>query len=323
MSERLLLRVPPQDDGGRLDVVLARLAPEHSRSRLAELIRAGLVKVQSRVASKPSYRVVPGDAIEVDIPTVVVPSLGAEAIAVPVLFEDDEILVVDKPAGMVVHPAHGHGSGTLVNALIGRPLAPAPADEPWKPGIVHRLDKDTSGCLVVAKTAWARADLERQFRNREVGKVYLAVVLGLPPSAGVIAAPVGRDMLDRKKMSTRSRRTRTAYTEFEVVERFGASALLRVRIATGRTHQIRVHLASIGHAVVGDRLYGGQRPRQPLPAFPRQALHAHELRVRHPRSGVTLVFSAELPMDMEGLLGALRALGQAPDERRGGGKERG
>lgn len=308
MSERLVVSTGDADAGERLDATLSRHLDEHSRATLASCIRERLVTVDGEVVNKPAHRLSSGQEVVVIVPRPTPCTIEPEDIPLRVLYEDDDLLVVDKPAGMVVHPAHGHSRGTLVNALIGRDLAPAPADEPLKPGIVHRLDKDTSGCLVVARNAAARASLERQFRDREVGKTYLAVVHGAPPESGEIDSPVGRHARDRKRMSTRSRRGRAAHTRYRVVERFQQASLLEVVITTGRTHQIRVHLASIGHPVVGDRVYGGgvRGARGAAAAFPRQALHAAELQIRHPSSGRDLVFRALLPIDMEELVRSLR-----------------
>jgi len=304
------LEIADADAGARLDVVLARRLSGLSRSVVASLIRDGHVSSGGRPV-KPSQLVHAGQVVTVSIPPPEPSELVAEEIPLRILYEDDQVLAIDKPAGLVVHPAHGHRSGTLVNAILGRALAVAP-DEPHRPGIVHRLDKDTSGCIVVAKTTAARVSLEAQFKGRTVGKTYLAVVHGVPSADRTIDAPIGRDPRHRKRFRTNAPRSRAAETRFRVVERLSSAALLEVSIRTGRTHQIRVHLASVGHPVVGDDLYAGRRGRRIR--FSRQALHAAELRVRHPESGELLVIRAPLPIDMRELLDRLRAPGE-PGER--------
>jgi 23S rRNA pseudouridine1911/1915/1917 synthase len=230
--------------------------------------------------------------------------------------EDDDVLVVDKPAGLVVHPASGAQSGTLVNALLARVHDLSGIGGVLRPGIVHRLDRGTSGLLVVAKNDETHRALVRQFAGRTVEKEYLALVLGVPARAsGEIRTAIGRDPVHRKKMSTRAPRGREARSSWTIAERFDGAALLRVRIHTGRTHQIRVHLASIGHPVAGDALYGGTRTpssrkaaaRQALASLSRPALHSARLAFEHPRRGERRAFEAPLPADLESVLDALRA----------------
>ena len=252
-------------------------------------------------------------AIEVAIPPPARCELQPEDIPLEVVHDDADIVVVNKPAGLVVHPAHGHPSGTLVNALLAGPLAPAPDDDPAKPGIVHRLDRDTSGLMVIARTAAARRNLQEQFRARTVDKTYLAVVEGSPPRVGTIDAAVGRDQRDRKRMAVRAD-GKPARSRYRVLERLPGASLVEVVIETGRTHQIRVHMRSLGHPLVGDKVYGHRRGGGggPLLSFPRQALHAAGLRFRHPRTGVDMAFRAPLPEDILELLRALRGCGDEP-----------
>jgi 23S rRNA pseudouridine1911/1915/1917 synthase len=239
-----------------------------------------------------------------------------EDIPLRIVHEDAALLVLDKPAGLVVHPGAGTSSGTLVNALLARVRDLSGVGGVLRPGIVHRLDRGTSGLLLVAKSDEAHRALARQFANRTVEKEYLAVVLGVPArSSGEIDAPIGRDPVHRRRMSVRAPRGRAARTSWSVEERFDGAALLRVRIHTGRTHQIRVHLASIGHPVAGDPLYGGTRTPpsrgaaalEALSSLARPALHAARLAFTHPSSGARLVFEAPLPADLAGLLDSLRS----------------
>jgi 23S rRNA pseudouridine1911/1915/1917 synthase len=239
-----------------------------------------------------------------------------EPIPLRVVHEDLSLLVVDKPAGLVVHPGAGTPSGTLVNALLARVADLSGIGGVLRPGIVHRLDRGTSGLIVVAKDDESHRALARQFAGRTVEKEYLALVLDSPSrTSGEISLPIGRDPVHRKKMSTRAPRGREARTSWKLEERFDGAALLRVRIHTGRTHQVRVHLASIGHPVAGDPLYGGTRTpssrraaaREALASLRRPALHAARLAFAHPASGERLTFEAPLPADLAGVLAALRA----------------
>ena len=294
----------------RLDVFVSmRLAPEYSRSQVARMIKAGLVKVNGGVAHASSG-VRTGDNVDVAAAPAgaIDPSSYKEGDApdIPVLFADDEIIVVNKPAGMTVHPAPGHPNGTLVDALMARfpeLAAMAEPDGVLRPGIVHRLDKDTSGVMVVARTPFSRTALSRQFKDRVVQKTYLAIVKGkVARDRLTIERPVGRHPIERKRMSVRSNAPRDAVSHIMVLARFDATgedeagtSLVRVKPDTGRMHQIRVHLASVGHPCLGDRLYGGKAAGAGF--FHRQALHALALAITHPRSGEQMEFIAPPPND--------------------------
>jgi 23S rRNA pseudouridine1911/1915/1917 synthase len=300
----------PEDAGQRADRWLSRCFPEFSRARIQTLMRAGRVTTAAGAPLAPDDRVSAGLAAEVRPLPRPEPAARPEDIPLDVLYEDADLLVVNKPAGLVVHPAPGHPGGTLVNALLHAcpEMAGAGADA-LRPGIVHRLDRDTSGALVVAKTESAALALSRQFAGREVEKRYAALVHGEPrPARGRIETVIGRSRSDRKKMSARVARGREAVTEYEVVERLGPLSLVAVRILTGRTHQIRVHMAHIGCPVAGDRAYGRPALDRRLPAPPpRQMLHAEDLAFRHPRTGAALRFHALRPADFEALAASLRA----------------
>jgi 23S rRNA pseudouridine1911/1915/1917 synthase len=274
--------------------------------------------VNGRPAAKPGQRVRPGDRVVVEVPPQAPPRAEAEAIPLAVVYEDRDLLVVDKPPGVVVHPAAGHAGGTLVNALLHHAGPMARGGDPLRPGVVHRLDKDTSGLLVVAKTAAARDRLAASFKAHDVERVYTALVHGVPAGGrGRIESLIGRHPTDRKRMSARAPRGRRAVTHYEVVRAFpGPMALLKVTLETGRTHQIRVHMAERGHPVVGDRTYGGHRPppaavppaaRDALRGLGRQFLHAGVLGFAHPTTGLPLRFESPLPDDLEAVLAALEA----------------
>jgi 23S rRNA pseudouridine1911/1915/1917 synthase len=295
-----------EQGGPRVDVWLSERIPELSRSRLQALIKSGQVLLGGRPV-KAHHRVVAGDEVAVAVPDAVPTELAAEAIPLAIVFEDGDLIVVNKPPGLVVHPAAGHPDGTLVNALLHHCHDLAGIGGERRPGIVHRLDRDTSGLLVVAKNETALNGLTAQFKNRTVRKEYLAVVWGIPrPASGRTETLIGRSSRDRKKMSATPRAGRPAITRYETLEAFAGAALLRVTIETGRTHQIRVHMTHLGHPVVGDREYGRKSP-DPLPAeAPRQMLHAARLAFQHPRTGALLAFEAPIPPDMQTLLDALR-----------------
>jgi 23S rRNA pseudouridine1911/1915/1917 synthase len=273
---------------------------------------------------KPASALRAGMRIEVELPPPPAVTVEAQDIPLRVLYEDGDLLVIDKPAGMVVHPAPGSPRDTVVNALVHRAGRVATIGESWRPGIVHRLDRDTSGVLAIALTTPALEALARQFRERRVRKEYLGIAHGtLRARRGTIAFAVGRDPRQRKRMSVRGRRGRGALTTYEVAERFPGATLVRLFPLTGRTHQLRVHLQALGHPLVGDRTYGGaRRPVRGCPAavaasiaaFPRQALHAAALTLAHPRTGAPLRFDAPLPPDMMQLLATLRT---AHEESRG------
>jgi 23S rRNA pseudouridine1911/1915/1917 synthase len=317
----------PEAGGGRLDRVLATQVPALSRSRLKALILAGQVTVEARTVRDPAAAVNSGDIITVTLPEPEPAKPAAEAIPLDIVYEDDVLIVLDKPAGLVVHPAAGHASGTLVNALIahcGDSLSGIGGVK--RPGIVHRLDKDTTGLMVVAKNDRAHRRLSNQFADKREGPIerdYLALVWGAPERPrGTIDAPLDRHPHAREKRAVRQG-GREAVTHWEVVERYNGAdgkpvaSLLACRLETGRTHQIRVHLAHIGHPVMGDETYAtGFRTKvsrlspaaqQALAALGRQALHAEHLAFEHPVSGEILDFRAELPGDMAQLRDALRS----------------
>jgi 23S rRNA pseudouridine1911/1915/1917 synthase len=295
--------------GQRLDAWLARRLPDLSRSRLQALIEAGEVRLDGKAVAV-SARLRAGQDVHVRVPPPAPAAPEAQDIPLEVVYEDERLLVVDKPAGLVVHPGAGTPDRTLVNALLSRVRDLSGVGGVARPGIVHRLDKGTSGLLVVAKDDLAHRTLVEQFAAREVEKEYLAIVLGVPARRdGTVEAPIGRDPVHRQRMSVRAPRGRPARTDWKVEEAFAGAALLRVRIHTGRTHQIRVHLASIGHPVAGDPVYGGTRGPAaggPLAALTRPALHAARLAFRHPGTGARLEFTAPLPADLTTVLAALR-----------------
>ncbi len=291
---------PPEADGERLDRMLARAIPALSRSRIQALIAEGGVSPAARKA-------VAGQAYRVSVPPVRAAEPEPEAIPLAVMHEDAHLIVVDKPAGMVVHPAPGHAGGTLVNALLdhcGAGLSGIGGVA--RPGIVHRLDKNTSGLIVAAKTEAAHAGLRALFETHDIDRGYLALVQGLPsPAAGRIEAPIGRDPRHRKRMAV-VERGRAAVTHYRVEAAFGTRASsVACRLQTGRTHQVRVHMAHIGHGVIGDPLYGGRR--RGMPAFPRQALHAAQLGFRHPATGGNMRFESPPPADFHELAVMLQA----------------
>jgi len=315
MGRTIRLEVPAEEEGERLDRFLARAIEGATRSALQRILKEGGVRVDGALVSKPGLRLRRGMAIELFLAEPEAAPLEPEPIPLDVLYEDEAILVVVKPAGLVVHPGHGRRRGTLVHALLGRPTRLASTGSPDRPGIVHRLDRETSGLLVVAKEDAAYRALRAAFARREVHKTYQAIVWGWPtPPAGKIQAPIGRSRADPTKMSVRSSRGREAITRYRTVERLPGFAWLEVEILTGRTHQIRVHLASVEHPVVGDTRYGGQpwlrlRDRARVEAirrFGRLALHASGLGFAHPVTGRTLRFESPLPADFERLLEALR-----------------
>lgn len=303
MSQAVTFLVPPEAAGERLDRWLADQFPDTTRSQVQKWIREGRVLVDGGSVSKGGVKLEGGERVTVFKPPPEPALPQPESISLDVLYEDDQVLVVNKPAGLVVHPAPGHRSGTLVNALLAHYPELAQGDTE-RPGIVHRLDKDTSGVLVVAKNTAALEFLQRQFRRREVQKEYLALVHGHPDSTrGIIGAPIGRDPRHRQRLWVVPD-GRPATTEFEVIERFAGYTLLLVRPVTGRTHQIRVHLAAIGHPVVGDPVYGPRRSGRDLP-LKRHFLHAWRLTLTLP-DGRRMTFEAPLPPDLEETLAVLR-----------------
>ena len=302
------------DAGARLDAWVAAHLADLSRSRIQALIAEGRVRIDGKPA-RASARVRAGQEVVVEVPAAAPALPRPEDIPLQIVHQDARLLVVDKPAGLAVHPGAGRPSGTLVNALLHAVSDLSGVGGVLRPGIVHRLDRGTSGLMVVAKDDAAHRHLARQFAARQVEKEYLAVVLGIPPRAtGAITAAIGRDPVHRKRMSVRAPRGRAASSTYEVVEALDGAALLRVRIQTGRTHQIRVHLASIGHPVAGDAVYGGTRPpacrrergRGAVRALTRPALHAARLSFTHPGTGERVTFASALPRDITDLLAALR-----------------
>ena len=302
--------VPEGAAGQRLDRTLADLLPALSRARLQALIRDGRVADGARTIVDPSERVKPGQVLTVSVPAAAPAVPAAQAIDLTIAYEDEALLVVDKPAGLVVHPAAGNPDRTLVNALLahcGDSLSGIGGVV--RPGIVHRLDKDTSGLMVVAKTDAAHAGLAAQFAGHALARTYLAVTRGSPPAAaGTVETAIGRHPRDRKRMAVLQRGGKPAVTHYRRLAVFGAgplAALVRCELETGRTHQIRVHLAHLGCPVYGDPVYGGRRRGDGTgywPRMDRQALHAAELRFRHPISGAAVQFKSELPADMNQLV---------------------
>ena len=303
------LSVPAADAGARLDRWLAARIPELSRARLQALIEAGHVRIDGAIP-KASRRLAGGERVSLEIPPAPPETLAPEVIALTVLHEDDDVLVVDKPAGMVVHPGAGHPTGTLAAAVLAHAPGTAGVGGPRRPGIVHRLDKDTSGLLVLAKTARAYDSLTAQLAARTVTRRYRAIVHGrVKAGGGTVDAPIGRHPRDRIRMAIVPRGKR-AVTRYVVLERFSHFTDLDVKLETGRTHQIRVHMASLGHPVAGDVLYGGRARRAPLPeGFEGLALHAAELAFVHPVTETRLQFGSPLPARMERLLSQLRDAG--------------
>jgi 23S rRNA pseudouridine1911/1915/1917 synthase len=290
-----------------VDVFLAAQLPALSRSRVQQLIRGGAVAAAGEPIRKPGALVTEGLEIDVRIPAPAPAGITAEPLPISIVYEDADIAVVDKPAGLVVHPGAGHPSGTLVNALLHhvRDLSGVGGEE--RPGIVHRLDRGTSGLMVVAKHDGAHRQLARQFQERTVVKEYVALVWG-EPALGTIEQPIGRDPVNRKKMSTRARGGRPALTRIVASEPLGGVSLVRLTIGTGRTHQIRVHLSEAGHPVVGDALYGGVRRQVPARVaaakhLQRPFLHAARLRFAHPTSGREMQFDSPLPAELQQVIG--------------------
>jgi 23S rRNA pseudouridine1911/1915/1917 synthase len=295
--------------GLRLDVYLTGLLPQHSRSQLQRVIKDGGATVRG-LAAKPNSALKAGDVVTIEIPDATPATPVAQDLDLPVVFQDDDVIVVDKPAGMVVHPAAGHFEGTLVNALLFHADNLSGVGGEQRPGIVHRLDRGTSGLMVVAKNDAAHRELSRQFHDREVEKEYVALAWGEVHAGRRIDLPLGRDPVHREKMSTRARRARTAVTRITAARDLRGITLVHVAIATGRTHQIRVHLSAIGHPIVGDSTYGGVRHRMPaalraVERLERPFLHAARLSFTHPREGTRMEFTCPLPPDLQGVLDEL------------------
>jgi 23S rRNA pseudouridine1911/1915/1917 synthase len=304
MAERVLRL--DESTSERLDRYLAQRFPDLSRSLVQKLIREGAVLVNGAPA-KGSYHPRAGDVLLVRLPEQAPATLPLpEELPLRILYEDEHLLVVDKPAGMVVHPAPGHPQGTLVNALLAHRPDILRADlDPQRPGIVHRLDRDTSGLLLVAATREAQEALQKAFATRKVAKTYLALVQGhLVPERGAIEAPIGRDPCHRQRMAVVPQGGRYARTEYRVRLYLPGCTLVEAKLLTGRPHQLRVHFSAIGHPVVGDRVYGGRRAS--LPEAPRQFLHAWRLVLAHPMTGIPLRFTAKLPEDLRAYLAKVR-----------------
>jgi 23S rRNA pseudouridine1911/1915/1917 synthase len=309
------LDIPLSLGGERLDAALARLLPEFSRSRLAQWVRDGHVLVDGKPA-QPKHRLLGGEKLTVE--AITAPEQTAfkpEAMDLPVIYEDEHILVINKPAGLVVHPAAGNWSGTLLNGLLH--YCPALAQLP-RAGIVHRLDKDTSGLMVVAKTLPAQTELVRQLQARTVSRIYRAVADGVVPFDGTIDANIGRDPRNRLRMAVLKFGGKPAITHLRVLERYASHSYIECRLETGRTHQIRVHMREANHPLAGDTLYGKLRANAmtedvlgAIRRLDRQALHAYRLSLRHPVSGEQMSWCARLPQDMRDLLAALR--GDTPE----------
>jgi 23S rRNA pseudouridine1911/1915/1917 synthase len=303
--QRLELTVPGELAGLRLDQALARLLPQHSRSRICAWMRSGEVQVGG-AAALPKQKVWGGEQVSLETAPGIEPlAHRPEALDLAVVHEDEALLVIDKPAGLVVHPGSGNWSGTLLNALLHH--CPALASVA-RAGIVHRLDKDTSGLLAVAKTATAQTDLVRQLQRRSVGRIYRAIACGDIAEPGSVDAPIGRHRVHRTRMAVVSG-GRSARTHYAPVERFGQATLIECALDTGRTHQIRVHLAAIGHPLLGDPVYGHRRESaaERIANLKRQALHALKLELDHPVSGKRMRFRAPLPADLRAALAALRS----------------
>jgi len=319
-ERRLSATVEAAEAGERLDRMLARRFGDLSRTRLKHLVEEGRVSVDGATITNPSERVKPGQRCEVAIPAAAPAAPAAQAMALDIRYEDDDLLVLMKPAGLVVHPAPGNQEGTLVNALLahcGESLAGIGGVR--RPGIVHRLDKDTSGLMVIAKTETAHAKLAADFAARRIDRAYLALVWGVPsPRSGEIEGAIGRNPANRKTMAVVRRGGKPAITRYRVLRVFrDVAALVECRLATGRTHQIRVHLAAHGNPLIGDPIYGRSRGRRralaapmraALEAFPRQALHAFLLGFDHPIRAKHLEFKDNLPSDMNELIATLETV---------------
>ncbi len=301
MPDRLVSLQFQKENEERLDHFLVACLPEFSRSRLQGLIKDGFVKVDGLAAQKSGQKLERGDSVEVRIPPPVPSSLQPEDIPLDIIFENDDLLVINKPAGMVVHPSAGHETGTLVHAVLGHAPGIEGIGGEERPGIVHRLDKETSGLILVAKNERAHRFLQDQFRLRKVEKVYLALVDGAPPTpSGRVEAPIGRDPAHRMKMAIQPPgKGRAAISEYRTLENLGEHTLLEVHPLTGRTHQIRLHCAFLNCPIVGDTIYGR---RHPTVAIKRHFLHAVRLSVKLPGEETPRTFEAPLPVDLKELL---------------------
>lgn len=315
MNQKIELQaeIPLEALGKRLDQVLAQLFPEYSRSRLQEWIEKGFVKINGEL-KRARDKVKGGDQVQILAELEAVSSWTAEDLPLEIIFEDEDLLVINKPSDFVVHPAAGHAGGTLVNALLH--YAPSLAELP-RAGILHRLDKDTTGLLMVAKTIFAHNKLGAALEKREIERGYEAIVQGVMPAGGTLTAWLDRHSHDRKKRAVvEAGRGKEAITHYRVLQKFRAHSHLQLKLETGRTHQIRVHMAHLNYPILGDRTYGGRLRLPPnsdpaflqmLREFPRQALHAKRLSFIHPRTGESMSWETPLPSDMQVLLLALKA----------------
>lgn len=319
MPHQIEIPVPPGKKKERLDIFITHHVENATRNKVQQAIREGTVLVNGERV-RPSHQVLPGEIVQITLPRPPPQRAVAEDIPLDIVFEDDDVIIVNKPAGMVTHPAHGNHTGTLVNALLHHGAALSGMNDPGRPGIVHRLDKETSGLMIVAKNDVAHAKLAKQFAKRTIQREYRAIVWGVfQQSAGLITGDLGRSKSDRKKMAVVPG-GKSAATEYGVLEQFAYLAFIRLKLHTGRTHQIRVHLAHVNHPVFGDPTYNGRHivwgPGSPaqkaevqrlLAIVQRQALHARTIGFIHPASGKEMIFESKLPPDMERALAILRA----------------
>lgn len=303
--ENMNFQVTREEQGDRIDRYLASRLPDYSRSFLQKLVGEGRVLVGDKPV-KSNYKINEGDRVSLSVPDAVEPEIIPEPIPLDILYEDASLLVINKPKGMVVHPCPGHYSGTLVNALMYHCKDQLSGiNGVMRPGIVHRIDQNTTGSLVVCKTDAAHRFLAQQLKDHSITRKYRAIVHGnLKEEEGTVNAPIGRHPVDRKKMAVNERCGRNAVTHYRVLERFGSFTYLECRLETGRTHQIRVHMASIGHPLLGDDVYGPSRC--PIPGLTGQTLHAMTLGFIHPETGTYMEFEAPLPEYFESLLEKLR-----------------
>lgn len=300
--------VEPEQEGERLDCVLRKIYPDYSRSFFQKLIREGLVSIDG-TCQKASYPVKPEELVRVQIPDAVETAIKAENIPLDILYEDEDVLIVNKPKGMVVHPSAGHSSGTLVNAVMYHCRdSLSGINGEIRPGIVHRIDMDTTGSLIICKNDESHVHIAAQIKAHSVNRIYEGIVFGnVKSDAGTVEGAIGRHPVDRKRMAVNEKNGKPAVTHYEVLERFGNYTYLRFSLETGRTHQIRVHMASIGHPLVGDALYAGGRSGPAGMKLQGQTLHAKTIGFIHPRTGAYMEFSAPLPEYFEKMLSILKS----------------